>query len=279
MPVSVLLVVLLGALLHASWNLLVKLGQNTNVAAANVFIGAGGLAAVALPFLPAPAPASWPYLAASVAVELIYGMLLAKAYRIGDLGHAYPLMRGTAPMLVAFGSFALVGERLSRPGWIGVSLISGGIVLLIFDARLRGRSAVATRFALLTAIVIATYTTIDGVGVRLSGHAIAYALWNMLLTGVPWLIWTAAHGRVDRWKELRRELPGGIVGGACSLASYAIALWAMTRAPVAAVAAIRETSIVFGMALGALVLHERVTWIRALAAIAVTIGVCVIRVG
>jgi drug/metabolite transporter (DMT)-like permease len=279
MPVSVLLFVLFGALLHSSWNLLLKLGRNTHVAAANVFIGAGALAAVALPFLPAPAPASWPYLAVSAVAQLIYGMLLATAYRTGDLSHTYPLMRGTAPLLVAFGSFALVGERLSGLGWIGVSLISGGILMLIFDARFRGQSAAATRFALLTAFTIAAYTTIDGAGVRVSGHAIAYAFWSIFLTGVPWLIWMGVRGRVDRWAQLRRQLPGGIVGGACSIASYAIALWAMTRAPVAAVAAIRETSIVFGMALGALVLHERVTWIRALAALAVTLGVCVMRTG
>jgi drug/metabolite transporter (DMT)-like permease len=214
-----------------------------------------------------------------VVAELIYGMLLATAYRAGDLSHTYPLMRGTAPMLVAFGSFALVGEHLSELGWTGVSLISGGILLLIFDAHFRGLSAAATRFALLTAFVIASYTTVDGVGVRVSGHAIAYAFWNFFLTGVPWLIWTALRGRVDQWPQLRRQLPFVFVGGACSLGSYAIALWAMTRAPVAAVAAIRETSIVFGMVLGALVLHERVTWIRALAAIAVTLGVCVMRAG
>jgi drug/metabolite transporter (DMT)-like permease len=279
MPVSVLLVVLLGALLHASWNLLVKLGRSTHVATANVFIGSGVLAAVALPFLPSPAPASWPYLAVSVVAELIYGMLLATAYRAGDLSHTYPLMRGTAPMLVAFGSFALVGEHLSGLGWTGVLLISGGILLLIFDAHLRGLSAAATRFALLTSFVIASYTTVDCVGVRVSGHAIAYAFWNFFLTGVPWLIWTALRSRVNRWSQLRRQVPFVMVGGACSLGSYAIALWAMTRAPVAAVAAIRETSIVFGMVLGALVLHERVTWIRTLAAIAVTLGVCVMRAG
>jgi drug/metabolite transporter (DMT)-like permease len=279
MPVNVLLAVLFGAFLHASWNLLVKVGRNTHVAIANVFIFAGGLAAVALPFLPAPAPASWPYLGASVVAELIYGVLLASAYRAGDLSHTYPLMRGSVPLLVAFGSLALVGERLSELGWIGVSLISGGILLLIFDAHFRGRSASATWFALLTALVIATYTTIDGIGVRSSGHAVAYAFWNFFLTGVPWLIWTGVRGREVRWTELRHQLPSGMVGGVCSLASYAIALWAMTRASVAGVAAVRETSIVFGVALGGLVLHEKVTWIRALAVIAVALGVYVMRLG
>jgi len=277
MPVSVLLMVLLGAFLHAGWNLLVKIGRNAHVATANVFIGAGCLAGATLPFLPSPAVASWPYLGASVSAELIYGVLLATAYRTGDLSLTYPLMRGTAPLLVAFASLALVGERLSRSGWAGVSLISGGIILLVFEARSRGRSGAA--FALLAALVIATYTTIDGVGVRVSMHPIAYAFWNFALTAVPWLLWSVARGRADRWAALRRQLPSGFLGGACSLASYAIALWAMTRAPVAAVAALRETSIVFGLLLGMLILHERVSRLRALAAVAVTLGVIVMRSG
>ena len=279
MRASVLLLVLCGALLHASWNLLVKLGRNTRFATANVFIASGALAALALPFLPVPAPASWPCLIASVSAQLIYSVLLAAAYRTGDLSHAYPLMRGTAPLLVAFGSLTLMRERLSGLGWIGVSLISGGILLLIFDARFRTRSTSVTRFALLAAFVIASYTTIDGVGVRMSGHAIAYALWSVFLTAVPLLIWTVVCSRAVRWQELRQQLPGGLASGACALASYSIALWAMTHAPVAAVAAVRETSIVFGMALGALVLHERVSWMRALAAAGVTLGICAIRAG
>jgi drug/metabolite transporter (DMT)-like permease len=279
MQADVLLLVLCGGLLHASWNLLVKLGQNTRIATANVFIASGALAALALPFLPIPAPSSWPCLIASVSAQLTYSVLLAAAYRTGDLSHAYPLMRGTAPLLVAFGSLALMGERLSWLGWIGVSLISGGISLLIFDTRLRGRSRSVTRFALLAAFVIASYTIIDCVGARLSGHAIAYALWSIFLTGVPLLVWTVVRSRVVPWQELRQQLPGGLVGGACALASYSIALWAMTRAPVATVAAIRETSIVFGLGLGALVLHERVGWIRALAATGVTLGICAMRAG
>jgi drug/metabolite transporter (DMT)-like permease len=279
MTASVLLVVLFGALLHASWNVLVKLGQDTYLANASVCIGGGVLAAAVLPFLSTPASASWPYLGASVTVELIYTVLLAAAYRVGDLGHAYPLMRGTAPLLVALGSSTLVGERLSGAVWIGVLLVSGGILSLILDARARRRSAAATRFALLNAFLIAVYTTLDGLGVRASGHAVAYTMWIFLLTGVPWLAWAVVYGRVDRWTALRRQLPWGVVGGACALGSYAIALWAMTQASVAAVAAVRETSIAFGVILGALILHERMTWARALAVGALTLGVCVIRTG
>jgi len=277
MSVSVLLVVLAGALLHASWNLLVKAGHDTQLAIAGVYICAGLLAALALPFLAPPAPASWPYLAASMGAELVYGMLLAAVYRVGDLSHAYPLMRGTAPLLVAIGSGALIGEHLSRAVWIGVALVSCGIFSTILDARSQPRSATATRLALLNAFVIAAYTTIDGLGVRVSGQPVAYSLWLFVLIGVPWLIWATVQGRPNRWAELRRQIPSAAVGGACSVAAYTLALWAMTRAPIAAVAAVREVSIVFATALGAIVLHERVTWVRALAAVAIALGVWAIR--
>ena len=276
MSVSVLLVVLLGAFLHASWNLLVKLRHDTLVAAAAVCIGAGVLSGLALPFLPAPAPASWPYLAASTAVEVLYGALLAAAYRVGDLSHAYPLMRGTAPLLVAIGSGLLIGEPLSAGGYAGVALVSVGVLTMIFDARSRGHSPAATRLALVNAGLIAAYTTIDGLGARVSHQPIAYSLWLSVLVGLPWLAWVAAR-RKQGWAELRTQLPVVAFGGACSVGSYTLALWAMTRAPVAAVAAVRETAIVFAAALGVLVLRERLTAARALAAVTIALGVWVIR--
>lgn len=274
MSFSVLVVVLIGALLHASWNLLVKAGRNKQVTTAFVYIAAGMLSGLALPFLPRPAPASWPYLAVSTATELLYGIVLAAAYRVGDLSHAYPLMRGTAPLLVALGSSVLVGEHLPVSLGIGVAVMSCAIVSLVFDARTQPQSAAATALAILNAFLIATYTVIDGVGSRKSQAPVAYSLWLFLFIAVPWLVWTAS--RAQCWAEVRAQIPAGVVGGACSLASYTIALWAMTRAPIAAVAAVRETSIVFGLLLGAIVLRERVTWVRALAVLAIALGVWII---
>jgi drug/metabolite transporter (DMT)-like permease len=277
MTVSVLLVVLLGAFLHASWNLLVKAAQDTRLATAGVYIGGGLIAAAALPFLPAPAPASWPYIAAAAATELLYSILLAAAYRLGDLSHAYPLMRGAAPLLVALGSGVLLGERLSLGVWAGVALVSCGIFSLVFDARSQGHSVAATRLALLNAFVIATYTTIDGLGVRRSGQPLAYSLWLSLLIAGPWLAWLAARRGAYRWAQVRTHLASAAIGAACGVASYTVALWAMTRAPVAAVAAVRETAILFSTVLGAIVLKERVTPVRALAAVAIVLGVWAIR--
>jgi drug/metabolite transporter (DMT)-like permease len=277
MSLGVLLVVLCGALMHASWNVLVKAGRDTDFSTAAVYGGAGVLAAVVLPFMPQPAPASWPYLAASTVTVLIYTVLLAAAYRVGDLSHAYPLMRGTAPLLVALGSAVFIGEPLSARVWAGVALVSCGILSLILETRAQRHSAVATRLALLNAVLIALYTTIDGLGVRLSGEPLTYNLWLCLTVAVPWLLWAAPRLRAQPWQDLRRELPTAVVGGAFSIGSYGCALWAMTRAPVAAVAAVRETAIVFAAALGALVLRERVTPLRAAAAAAIALGVWAVR--
>jgi drug/metabolite transporter (DMT)-like permease len=275
MTLGVLLIVLAGALMHASWNLIVKRAGDTRIATAGVYIAAGVLSALVLPFIPSPAPASWPYLAVATATEVLYGVLLAAAYRAGDLSHAYPIMRGTAPLLVALGSGLFIGDHL-RPGtWIGVALVSLGIFSMVIDARSRGHSAAATRLALLNAVVIATYTTVDGLGVRISGQPATYSLWLFMMVGIPWLVWVLS--RTARRTALFRHLGYLSIGGLCSVGSYGLALWAMTRAPVAAVAAVRESSIVFGTVLGAIVLKERVTAGRALAACAILLGVWVIR--
>jgi drug/metabolite transporter (DMT)-like permease len=273
---GVLAVVLVGALLHACWNLLIKSRADTRLATGGLYAAAGLIAGIALPLVGLPARASWPYLAASMVAEIIYGVLLAATYEVGDLSHAYPLMRGTAPLLVAVGSVVLVGEPLSRATVIGVLIVCGGILSLIIDARGEHRSSTATRLALLNACAIATYTTIDGMGVRVSGNAAAYSLSLFLLVGMPWAVFTARQLR-RTGASLRRIAPIMLIGGACSLGSYGLALWAMTQAPVAAVAAVRESSIAFSVLLGALVLHERVTRGRAFATGLILVGVWVVR--
>lgn len=277
MSLQVLAVVLFGALLHASWNLMIKARPDKHVATAVLYSSSGALAALALPFLPAPDPASWPYLAVSTCLELAYGFVLATAYRVGDLSHAYPLMRGAAPLLVAAASGAWVGERLSGRVWLGIALLSCALISLIFEGRSRRQSSSATVLALSNAVLIAAYTLIDGVGARLSGDAVAYGLWLFTLIGIPWFLWAASTHRRDGWATLRSGIPTGVLCGAASLASYVAALWAMTRAPIASVAAVRETSIVFGTILGALVLREHVTWIRASAACVIAVAVWIIR--
>jgi drug/metabolite transporter (DMT)-like permease len=277
MSLGTLLLVLCAALLHATWNLIVKSSADTRLATAGMYLSAGLIAGAVLPFLRAPAAASWPYIGASTIAEVFYGLLLAAAYREGDLGHAYPLMRGTAPLLVALVSGTLIGEQLPRAVWIGIALVSGGVLTLIFDGRSRQHRPAATRLALLNAVVIAVYTTIDGLGVRRSGQPLAYSLWLFLLLAIPSALWMTPGMRTLPAARLRRQIVPASLGGLCTVASYTLALWAMTRASVASVAAVREISIVFGTVLAALVLHERLTWVRGLAAALITLGVWAIR--
>lgn len=285
MPAGVLIAVLVGAALHASWNVLVKGQPDKLQATALLYMGSGLIAACTIPWLPAPARASWPFLGASVIAEVIYGALLAHAYRAGDLSHAYPVMRGTAPLIVAVGSYLIARESLSGLACTGIALVSGGILSLVASHHGQGSPQAAhagptpTRLALINAFVIATYTLIDGLGIRAAGHPVAYIMWLFLLTGLVWTIWLLSLAGRERRASMLPNLPRGLGGGACSLASYGIALWAMTLAPIAAIAAVRETSIVFGVILGRWVLKERITPLRAFAAMVVTCGVILIRLG
>ncbi len=278
MSLPVLFLVLFAALLHASWNLLVKAGRDIRSRAGSVYIGAGVIAACVLPLVPLPARASWPYLACATVVEFAYGLVLAAAYQAGDLSVAYPLMRGSAPLLVALGSAAFIGEALSHHVWVGIACVTAGILSLMLEVRSRAHGR-AVGLALLNALIIAVYTTIDGLGVRASGAPVSYSLWLNLLVALPWIAWTAIRAGREGVAQLWRHPLPGLAGGGSAMVSYTLALWAMTRAPVASVAALRETAVLFGALLGAIVLKERVGWARALAALAIAIGVWRIREG
>jgi drug/metabolite transporter (DMT)-like permease len=278
---AVLLAVLGAALLHASWNALLKRRGEPLLATVLVVAGSAMIAVVLLPFLPAPARASWPFIALSSGVQTVYYLLLVETYRDGQVSHAYPLMRGCAPPLVALVNGPLTGERLSIGQWCAMLLICAGVLGQWFAAR-TAPVAVAnarrtTLFALLTAGVIAAYTLIDGQGVRLSGAPAAYTLWIFLATGVAVCAWTAR----GRWRALaafaRAQPLMAPLGGLASVGSYGIALWAMTRAPVGAVAALRETSILFATAIAVFVLREHIGRARLVAVALITCGAVAMR--
>jgi drug/metabolite transporter (DMT)-like permease len=277
-PGPVLLAVLFAALMHASWNALVKSRGDTFLAMVLVISGGGLLGAFALPFLAAPAPASWPFIAASSTAQMAYYALLVETYRSGDMSHAYPLMRGSAPLLVALAGGPLTGERLDMAQWFAVMLICGGILALYASARSGAAAARrTTAFALLTACVIACYTMIDGAGVRRSGAPLAYTIWIFMLSGAGILAWALAVRGRDLLAFARANAHLVPLGGVATLGSYAIALWAMTLAPVAAIAALRETSILFATGIAALVLRERVGVARLSAAALVACGAVAMR--
>ena len=283
-----MLLVLAAAALHATWNALIKSGQNKFIETVLLVIGAGVVSGIALLFVPRPATASWPFLLASVAIHCVYFSLVAGAYRLGDLSVIYPIMRGTAPALTAVFTGLVLGEAIGRGGWLGIALLCAGILWLARDGlRAAARTAVraAARdqrqgliFGLLNALVIVAYTVVDGLGARAAESALSYVLWmfflNMLAFGT--LAFLRRHRAI--WAVPVRGWLKGVIAGACSIGSYGIALWAMTQAPIALVAALRETSALFGTLLAALVLHERFGRARWVAAALITSGAVVMKI-
>jgi drug/metabolite transporter (DMT)-like permease len=204
--------------------------------------------------------------------QIAYFVLVARAYRLADMSLTYPVMRGTAPLLVALASVTWLGEALSPFAWLGLGLICAGILSMAVAVARDGANKAGVVLALCNSVVISGYTLIDGIGVRRSRAPAAYTLWIFLLTGVVLSIW-ASSGPRDAFREyIRRNWHLGLIGGAGAIGSYGLALWAMTVAPLAVVAALRETSILFGTAISILLLHERVGRTRF-------IGVCVIAAG
>lgn len=280
MPVEVMLLVLLGALLHASWNAMVRSSQDKLLDTVLIVTGAGIVALAGLPFMVMPAPASWPYLAASVLVHVGYFALVAMAYHDGELSFAYPLMRGTAPMFSAIAAALLLDESPSLNGWLGILLICGGVLLLAFDALRTGSfSGKAASYAFGNAAVIVIYTLIDGMGARLSGAAFSYTAWMLMLTAIPMLAACRMKLRPEVFGYLSANWRKALLGGALSLGAYGLALWAMTRAPIALVAALRETSVVFALLIAALFMRERITRLRYGAVAVVLAGVVAMRLG
>jgi drug/metabolite transporter (DMT)-like permease len=250
----VVAVVLLAALLHAGWNVAVRAGSDRRRETSLVVMGGAVIAVVTLPFMPVPAWEVWPYLLRTAVLNAVYFALIAEAYARGGVALAYPLMRGVAPMLTLLGAWLLIGEALPITAWVGVACICAGVGLL---ARRRGVSGERTAaiLALANAVVIAAYTVNDAMGARVSQAPLAYTLWLFPLTAVPTLLWL--HHKIRLQRPTLFEALRGLGGAACMIGAYALVLWAMTRAPVAPVAALRETSILFGVVLARVLLDER----------------------
>ena len=278
LPVDVTLLVLLAALMHASWNAIAKTATVTLLEIATMAVAAAALCVVVIPFLALPERASWPWLAASVLLHFLYFVALVGAYDWGELSHAYPLMRGLAPMLVALVGTLFLNEHLTPAMWMGVALICSG-VLLPFWLRRRafGRPGKGTLFALGNAVIIASYTLVDGVGTRLSASPVAYCLWLFLFDAVPIMVWALARHGPAVSEYMRQHWRRGTLGGLLTIGSYGIVLWAMTRAPIAAVAALRETSVIFAALIGALVLREGFGAARVVGAVLVAGGITALR--
>jgi len=272
MTAQVLLLVLLAACIHATWNTWLKLAGDRLVAMSLMGGGWALFAACWLPFLEFPSAQAWPYLAASVGVHLAYTLLLVPTYRLIDLSVAYPMFRGTAPIVVTLISVLWLGEAIGALGVFAVLLVTVGVVSLGWN-RARG-SYRALLFGVLGGSLVAVYTLLDGIGARASYSAHGYAAWLFFLTGVP-LLGTGIVLRRGQFVALARPIAlRGVGAGVIASTAFWIIIWALTQAPMGLVAAARETSVVFVALLSGMLLKETVSW---LAIASVFVGVVLIR--
>jgi drug/metabolite transporter (DMT)-like permease len=276
----VFLAVLFAALCHAGWNALIKVGLDPLSTTTLISIGSSLVALFFLPFVGAPAQAAWPWLISSVVIHLFYFASLIEAYRTGDLGQVYPIARGSAPLMTATVTTIFVGEKLSFTGWTGITALVAGVILL--SAR-GGRDLVtidrrAVSFALLTALTICAYSVVDGIGARLAGDPNAYSLSLFVGIAMAMLPYALYRDGRDVIPAMRQYWRRGFAGGALQVISYGTVLWAMTLAPIAIVATLRETSVLFGAGIAVAVLKEPLRATRIGAALLIVCGLILIRI-
>ncbi|MFF4281222.1 EamA family transporter [Streptomyces kronopolitis] len=268
--------VLLAAVTHASWNALAH-GIRDQLLAFTLVGGGGALCGVALAAVtPLPAPDAWPFLLASAVLHIVYQVLLMQSFRLGDFGQMYPIARGTAPLVVTVLAAVFVHEVPDGWALAGVALASAGLVgVALWGIRGTGKRPhwPALVAALATGLAIASYTTVDGLGVRASGTPLGYIGWLMFLEGVVIPVYALATRRRQLLTELRPFALRGLAGGVLSVFAYGLVLWAQTRAPLAPIAALRESSIIVGAAIGAVFFKERFGAPRIAAAGLMVIGI------
>ncbi|MEV5238795.1 DMT family transporter [Streptomyces cinnamoneus] len=268
--------VLVAAVTHASWNAIAH-GIKDQLLAFTLVGGGGAVCGlVLLPFTDVPAAGAWPYLAASAVLHVVYQLLLMRSFTLGDFGQMYPIARGTAPLAVTVLAAVFAGEFAG--GWqlAGVAVASAGLVGLALWG-IRGSGArpqwAAIGAALATGLAIASYTVVDGLGVRASGTPLGYIAWLMILEGLAIPAWALTVRRGRFLAELRPFAVRGLLGGLLSVFAYGLVLWAQTRAALAPIAALRESSILVGAAIGAVMMKERFGAPRIAAAALMVAGI------
>lgn len=270
--------VLAAAVLHAGWNALVKGAADKTAMFIGITVCGSAMSAVGAAFLPLPHPDSWRFLLASTVIHYAYYIFLLNSYRLGDLSQVYPVARGSAPLLVAIGGFFFAGEALSPVGIAAVALTSFGIMMLAFENGVpRGDNRKPLLFALATGLMIATYTVVDGMGVRRAGEPLSYIFWLFALQGVPFFLWLLFWRRQRFVGYMRRNWRLVLAGGIATELAYGLVIFALSLGAMAPVSALRETSTILATILGAVVLKERFGKGRYVAACLVASGVVVLN--
>ncbi len=279
MTLGILAAVLGAAFLHAAWNAAIKVGTSRLGAMMLLSFGEVAIGLCVAAFFPLPAPEVWPWIAASSCAHFFYKFFLAKAYERGDLSRVYPIARGTAPMIVALaGGLFFLTDTLSVQEYIGIFILGLGILAMAQGIFAEGENRKLIPFALGSALATASYTMIDGTGARVAGNAVMYIAWVFVVEGALFIAVMLLLRGPSLIPRGRREWGAGMFAAAASYAAYAISVWAMTKAPIAVVAALRETSILFAVLIGWAVFGERLSRGKIIAAVIIVTGVIVTRV-
>ncbi|MFB4423812.1 EamA family transporter [Streptomyces sp. QL37] len=268
--------VLAAAITHASWNAIAHAIRDQLVSFTLISGGGALIGLVLACFAPLPAAGAWPYLLVSAGLHVAYMLLLMRSFTLGDFGQMYPIARGTAPLVVTVLAAVFVGERPDGWATVGVAVASAGLVgLALWGIRGSGRRPhwPAILAALATGLAIAGYTTVDGVGVRASGTPIGYIAWLMILEGIAIPAYAFWRRRGELVPQLGPFAGRGLLGAALSVAAYGLVLWAQTKAALAPIAALRESSIIVGAAIGTVFFKERFGAPRIAAAGLMVVGI------
>jgi len=276
LSLTVTFAVIAAAVTHAVWNAIAHGIKDQTLAFA--LIGVGGIA-IGIPLVivaAMPRSGCWPYLLGSVVIHIFYNLLLMRCYRLGEFSQVYPLARGTSPLVVTILAAIFIHEHLALAQIAGVLVVSAGLATLVLAGRRPGRAAFLA--AVGTGLTIAAYTTVDGVGVRLSGSPVGYIGWLMVLESLCVPMFAVVRRRDVLLKQPKRILLAGLAAGALSVLAYGLVLWAQTRGALAPIAALRETSVIFGAIIGTLIFREPFGRTRIAATVLVAAGIILLNI-
>lgn len=279
LQIHLVLLVLLAALIHAFWNAVVKSSGDRVLTLTLIHFTGACIGGIGVYFVGFPDPAVWPYLLLSVLVHNLYYLFLLLSYRAGDLSEVYPIARGSSPLLVVLLALVMAGEVPTQGAMIGIFLVSAGIISLTFaKGKISRAGLVPIGLALTTGIMIATYTVIDGLGIRAGSNPWPYIAWLNVLEAVPITLWALTRRNREIVPFLKTSWKTGVLGGALALVAYAAALYALNEGAMAHVSALRETSVLFATLIGAFILKEGFGWRRMAAACVITAGIFILQV-
>jgi len=279
LQLHLVLLILLAAVIHASWNAVVKASGDRFLTFTIIHFTGTVLGVIAAVFVGFPEPQVWPYLILSMIIHNIYYVFLLLCYRFGDLGEVYPIARGSSPLIVALMAVFFAGETLTPYAMVGIGLVSLGIISLTFAKGRPTRAGMKPLvLAISTGVLISSYTVVDGLGLRAGGSPWAYIVWLNMLEGIPFALWALTMRQNDLWPFLKTRWKPGVIGGCLTILAYGLVLYALNEGAMAHVSALRETSVLFAAIIGTFILKESFGSMRIISAALIVGGVIILQV-